>query len=242
MRPLVSVVVPAYNEQKRLPLCLDSLRRQTLSQTKFEIIVVDNLSTDNTVKIANKYHTRVVSENQKGVIFAKQRGFLSALGKYVAFLDADSIAPPDWLESLLAHLTRPGVVAATGPFVIIDGPTYHRRYVALVFKLVGFVYHFFGRILYVSGSNLAFRRSVAQKFGGLDTHKNMGEDEAGIKRKLLKHGQIIYDPAIVVRTSGRRASGGVANFLSQILFRYSLNYFTSQIFGRSIFPPFTDFR
>src|SRR4029077_2365310 len=98
-QPRVSVVVPAYNEEKNLPLALASLLNQELKD--FELIVVDNGSTDETPVIAKKLGARVIGENRRGVAHARQAGFLSSKGGIIATTDADTVVPPDWLSRIV---------------------------------------------------------------------------------------------------------------------------------------------
>ena len=93
--PLVSIVIPTYNSEKALPLCLESIKRQTY--TNIEVIVVDNFSTDRTVEIARGYGARVVQvrgERAKD----KNVGLKLARGKYVLFIDSDMELTPRVVE------------------------------------------------------------------------------------------------------------------------------------------------
>lgn len=93
--PLVSIIIPTYNSEKTLALCLESIRRQTYKN--IEVIVVDNYSKDRTVEIAKKYGARVVqirSERTK----AKNIGLRLARGKYVLFIDSDMELTPRVVE------------------------------------------------------------------------------------------------------------------------------------------------
>src|ERR1035437_9820650 len=87
----VSVVIPAYNEEKYIGACLDSLMDQ--KEKPDEIIVVNNNSTDNTAKIVKKYPVRLINEEQQGMIPARNRGFNEAKFEIIARTDADTILP-----------------------------------------------------------------------------------------------------------------------------------------------------
>ncbi len=94
-KPLVSIVIPTYNSEKTLPLCLASIKRQTYGN--IEVIVVDNFSTDRTVEIARSYGAKVIqvrSERAK----AKNIGLKHARGKYVLFIDSDMELTPRVVE------------------------------------------------------------------------------------------------------------------------------------------------
>ncbi len=241
MKPLISVVVPAYNEEKLLPGCLTSLQKQSFTKP-FEIVVVDNNSTDRTPTIARQFGVRVVTERNKGVIFAKQQGYLSSRGNFVVFVDADCIVPPTWLQNIISPFHDPTVVAVTGPYTIIDGPKFHQYYARFAQFITWICYRYWGKNLYLSGGNCAYRKTVLDKFHCFDVTKGVGEDEYGILSKVLKYGRVIYCPKTRILTSGRRASRGFFDFLSQMLVRYSLNFISLRTFGKAIFPPYSDFR
>ena len=90
--PHLSVVIPAYNEEQYLPACLRALRQQK-DAPPFEVIVVDNASTDSTACIAGQFGAHVVAEPRKGVARARQSGFEAARAPIVASTDADTIVP-----------------------------------------------------------------------------------------------------------------------------------------------------
>lgn len=92
----VSVVIPAYNEEKLLGRCLESLKNQVVQP--YEVIVVDNNSSDATSAIAKGYGASVVSEKRQGIAWARDAGFSKATGDIIARLDADCIAPPEWIR------------------------------------------------------------------------------------------------------------------------------------------------
>lgn len=108
----ISIVVPAYNEEKYILNSLRSLINQNLVNTiDYEIIVVDNNSEDNTYKVvkdfidkykknSNKISFELIRENKRGVVFARQAGFTASNSKNIATLDADCIASPLWLRTI----------------------------------------------------------------------------------------------------------------------------------------------
>lgn len=97
----VSIVIPAHNEERHLKACLEAIASQTLAP--LEVIVVDNNSTDNTVKIAKKFKfVRVVTEDQQGIVYARNAGFDQAKGDIIGRIDADIQLPQNWVE----HITN----------------------------------------------------------------------------------------------------------------------------------------
>lgn len=117
----ISVVVPARDEEDRLPRCLASLAAQT--RLPDEVVVVDNASGDATARLAAAAGARVVHEAERGIWPAAAAGYDAATGDVIARVDADTVLPPGWLarvETLLAE--DPGCAAVTGPGRFRLGP------------------------------------------------------------------------------------------------------------------------
>ena len=109
----VSLVIPVYNEESHLAACLDAIAAQTVQP--FEVIVVDNNSTDQTVAIAQRYpFVRLLHEKRQGVVFARDRGFTAARGDVIGRTDGDSILAPDWVAEIHRIFANPTVDAASG--------------------------------------------------------------------------------------------------------------------------------
>lgn len=114
-RKSVSIIVPAYNAQHTIGVCLESLLRQTFRAN--EIIVVDDGSQDCTAQVAASYQVRVVKRTvNAGPGVARNDGAAIAIGEVLAFIDADCAAPTDWLEKHMNALQPSSVVAATGGY------------------------------------------------------------------------------------------------------------------------------
>ncbi len=100
---MISVVIPALNEESSLPDCLESLKNQDY-KGEYEIIVADNGSTDNTAGIAKGFGAEVVfCRDKKSVFSARQAGANAARGDIIAQADADTVYPRDWLAKIANH-------------------------------------------------------------------------------------------------------------------------------------------
>lgn len=110
-KPRISLVLPAYNEAEHLRACLDAIAAQTVRP--YEVIVVDNNSTDNTAKIAREYPwVRLLSERRQGVVFARNRGFNAARGDIIGRIDVDTHIRPDWIASVQNIFSQDNEIAA----------------------------------------------------------------------------------------------------------------------------------
>jgi len=211
--PPISVVIPAYNEEKSLAKTLKSLARQTYKPK--EIIVVDNGSTDKTAQIAHKYGAKVIYEPQKSVAFARQKGFDAATGEIIATTDSDSIVPPDWLTTFVREFAKnPQLVVVSGMYDFYNGSPLLRTLTYL------FNYHMFALFGWYSGANMAVKKEAFIKVGGFNTSINLSED-SDLCQRLKKIGKVRRLAFFKVKTSARRF-----NQLGLIggLWDYSVNY------------------
>lgn len=97
--PYVSVIIPVFNDSAKLKICLQKLEIQTYSQELYEIIVVDNNSTENIREVATEFAgVKITIEQKQGSYAARNKGIAIAKGEIIAFTDSDCIPAPDWIE------------------------------------------------------------------------------------------------------------------------------------------------
>jgi glycosyltransferase involved in cell wall biosynthesis len=230
--PRFSVVIPAYNEADFLGSCLDSLLAQDF-RDPYEIIVVDNNSTDATAEVARSRGVTVVHEPKPGVCSARQRGTNAARGEIVVSTDADTTFGSDWLSRIdRAFRDDPARVAVAGPCRFADPPWWGRVYTAVLFAVVTLVARLTGRILYVTATNIAFRKS---EWPGYDTEATQGGDELGLLRRLRSRGPVVFVLSNPTFTSSRRLHRGLAyNVVVTCLYYYFLGYALNRLTGRRV--------
>jgi glycosyltransferase involved in cell wall biosynthesis len=113
--PFISIVIPVYNGVGTIQLCLGAIFRSDYPRERFEVIVVDNNSTDNTPEIASQYPVRLVYEREfQGPHAASNTGVREAQGEIVVFTDSDCVPDPEWLRALVEPFADPDVVAVGG--------------------------------------------------------------------------------------------------------------------------------
>lgn len=113
--PFVSVIIPVFNGEVGLACCLEALRNQSYPGDRFEVLVVDNGSSDNSVEVASGYSfVKVVSEPKPGSYAARNTGIAEARGEVLAFTDSDCIPRRDWLEIGVASLQEHQNVVIVG--------------------------------------------------------------------------------------------------------------------------------
>lgn len=107
-RPEVSIVIPAFNEEKNILKCIASFAKMK-PKVPIEIIVVNNNSTDHTQKILDKLLIKTIIETKIGTGNARESGQSMALGRYILSADADCIYPPEWVDAMYDKLIQKGV-------------------------------------------------------------------------------------------------------------------------------------
>jgi glycosyltransferase involved in cell wall biosynthesis len=198
----ISVVIPAFNEEKLLGKCLESLQKQ--SEKPFEIIVVDNNSTDKTVEIAKEFGAKIVTEKQQGISYARNAGFNAARGEIIARLDADTEAFPNWILRIRKDIETDDKDAITGPAYYAD-PSSKLRFS----HLVSAYYFQFLKLLYKNymffGPNMALKKALWEKVKNevcMDNTKVHEDFDLAIH--LWKYAKIEFDEDLRVITSPRR--------------------------------------
>ena len=231
----LSIVIPVYNEEDYLPACLEAIADQTVIPD--EVIVVDNNSTDLTVKIAQQYSfVKVIKEKRQGVFFATRRGFNAAKSDVICRIDADTLLPAEWIETVLAELSARDVAAVTGPVSYYDMPLPRSNYWfdhimrALTYRLA------YKNSPFLYGSNLAIRRRVWKKLAaGLCPQQDIHEDiDLAIHVKEAGH-EIVYTKAMLSGASGRRYNDGLKSFRDYIGM-YRRTYSGHGLYSLAIYP------
>lgn len=222
-----SIIIPAYNEEKYVGATILALQKQTIPRDEYEIIVVDNNSTDHTSEVAHQSGAdKVVMEMEKGTNMARGRGIREASGEILAFVDADSEPPIDWLEKIEHGLIKKRAAAISGPYD--HGFSGFKAFVDKLYT--GFLMPRLDRILYfifhrkagvLIGGNFAMWRSTLDKIGGLPKLAFWGDDCATAMLVSRHVGRVVFDPSLRIKSSPRRFEK--SGFLKPTL-RYMFTY------------------
>jgi len=198
----VSVVIPAYNEEKVIGRCLNALTNQTIKAD--EIILVDNNCVDRTVEIAQKYPVKVIKEKRQGISYARNAGFNLAKYEIIGRIDADTTVFPNWVEELKKGFKEPTTVAVTGqahfrglPFPTLTQATHTLFFYRLLSKFHGHYLTF--------GSNMGLRKSAWEKIKHqvIMNNREVHED-LDLAIWLAKIGRIKFMPSLLAGISNRR--------------------------------------
>jgi O-antigen biosynthesis protein len=195
--PRVSVVVCTYNGAQTLPDCLRGV--SALDYPDFEVIVVDDGSTDASSSIAAEYGARRIRTSNRGLANARNTGVEAATGEIVAYLDDDAYPDPHWLRYLAASLLGTKDVAVGGPNVAPEGAGTIRDCVA---NSPGGPIHVLvsdREAEHIPGCNVAFWKAPLEAIGGFDPQFRAAGDDVDICWRLREQGHTIgYSPAAMV--------------------------------------------
>jgi glycosyltransferase involved in cell wall biosynthesis len=252
--PDISVVVCTYNRGGLLIQTLTSLVNQSLQKSSYEVIVINNNSSDDTQAVAeqfskNHHNVKVVIEKQQGLSHARNRGLKEARGTYVAYIDDDAKASPDWCERIVHAFQNvsPAPAAVGGeihPFYESERPKWfsdeleirtwgdHPQFLKPPEAKNGF-----------SGSNMAFPKSILIEFYGFSTHFGMvgrmvrlSEDTELFNRIYPQKPWFWYDPAIrvyhLVPKRNMRISYRMKRSFKAGSARYQIEYEQSTLYTR----------
>ncbi|MEK6531623.1 MAG: glycosyltransferase family A protein [Deltaproteobacteria bacterium] len=185
---LFSVVVCTYNRAGLLSSCLDSLAGQSADPETFEVIIVDNNSTDKTPEVAKAYlerkNFRCIREEKQGLSHARNAGFTVAGGEYAAYIDDDARADKDWVREMTEFTKRrPDAVAFGGPyrhFSLAKLPEWCRE--SYFSWGLGDTERPLQASEWLNGTNMAYRRTILSGLNGFDAG-------LGMRRYSISYGE-----------------------------------------------------
>lgn len=226
-QPLISVIIPAFNEQEQLPYCLTSLTNQKTS-VPFEIIVVDNNSNDNTYKLAKSFRVNVLSEKNRGRSHARQTGAVTAKGKYLAYTEADCEVPNDWVQSVYDYYIKfPQMIGFSGSYTYKNSTLIMKKLAPLSLTLSSFLYKLIYGNHTFRGTNFSIQKEFFLKSGGFN-HLAVPFDDVELGLRAGRLGPIYFNPKITVLTSDRRIKNRFFTFCLEFIQAYSRIFILKQ--------------
>jgi GT2 family glycosyltransferase len=195
--PRISVIICTYNGSRTIGDCLDGLLR--LEYSNFEVVVVNDGSTDATAEIVDKYPVRLISTENRGLSSARNVGLEAATGEIVAYLDDDACPDPHWLTYLAATFIDTTHAAVGGSNIPPhgDGPI-----ADCIANAPGGPVHVLlsdQEAEHIPGCNMAFRKAALRAIGGFDPQFRIAGDDVDVCWRLQKQGSTVgFNPAAVV--------------------------------------------
>lgn len=239
----LSVIIPAYNEEKFISACLEHVQADILrcnDAGPIEVLVIDNASTDRTAEITETFTgVRVVRETQKGLTRARQRALNETQGEILAFVDADTHMPPGWIKRVLTvFAANPNVVCVSGPYIYYDAPLLNRIFVRIYWTLLAIPTYWITRYMVVGG-NFAAKKTALVEIGGFDTNIEFYGEDTNIARRLSAVGKVKFSMRLPMPTSSRRLH---AEGLWSTALRYVANFLSEVVLKRPVTRSYRDIR
>lgn len=195
----ISVIVPAYNSQAYVGKCLEALLAQTLNQKIYEVIVVDDGSTDKTADTVKSYPVKYVYQKNQGPATARNRGVKEAKGDIILFTDSDCVPTGNWIEEMIKPFKSPDIAAVKGAYLT------NQKEVVARLSQVEFEERFemlkkAESIDMVDTYSAGFRKAIFVQMGGFDTTFPVANNEdTDLSYRMSSHGyKMVFNPDAVV--------------------------------------------
>ncbi len=194
-----SIIIASYNEGKNLEKCLESLTQIRYPREAYEIIVVDNNSTDNTFEIVRQFpEVLYLKEGKQGASFARNKGISRAKGNIMVFLDADTAVTRNWLSAIIEPFEKKDIGAVGGAILPFNENNIFSQYLGVSLFLR---YPRYGKKREIRGfpsCNLAVQKEMIRRGFDTATFSTYGEDKDICYHILEKGFKVIFQPDAIV--------------------------------------------
>ena len=212
--PEISVVICAYNRAKLIQVSLNAFTKQTISSDRFEVIIIDNNSTDGTDKICKNFiasnpllNAKYFLETQQGLPSARNRGIKESAGKLIVFIDDDAEVAENYLEeAIIFFKTHTNISAMGGKIIPVyetgKEPEWLSKNLWRMFAITDYGNKIkkYPITKYPPGCSMAFRKEVFNTIGVFDTGLHMRCDDKYIFQRLKAHNKsFLYYPKFVLK-------------------------------------------
>jgi glycosyltransferase involved in cell wall biosynthesis len=198
---MISVIIPAYNAEKLILKCLKALENQTVLRTEYEILVVDDGSTDNTAEIVKSFEEiRLIQQKNQGPAAARNNGARQANGNIILFTDSDCIPAKNWIEEMICPFENDREVVGTKGTYRTDQKELTARFVQMEYEDKYDLLSKHKFIDFVDTYSAGFKKDIFLSFNGYDTSFPVAcaEDVELSFRMSEKRCKIIFNPKAVV--------------------------------------------
>ena len=238
----ISLIIPAYNEEKYIGDCLQSVL--LYGQKIFEVIVVNNGSTDKTTEIAEKFlgliqNLKIISEPKKGLPQARNRGIRESSGDIVAYIDADCRLRDSWCDEIINNFNlNNNLVALSGSYKYYD-LNFFSNIIARInwWIFTPMAYYLTGYIIIFG--NVAIRREFLLKIGGVREEVVFYGDDTDLAKRLHPHGKITYKMNFYLYSSSRRVK---KEGLFKLYIKYGINFLWEVLWNKPLTEKYIDVR
>jgi len=196
---MISVVIPVRDARALLERCLESLDRQTVDRSDYEVIVVDDGSTDGSAEVARKWGARVFRQEKKGAGAARNRGIQEAKGEVLLFLDADCEADGEWMARISEPIGKDATSGTVGRFTS-DQENWVARLIQIEIEGRYHQMSQYDRIDFVNTATCGFRRELLLNNHFDESFQKLEDVELSF-RIAQKGSRLVYVPGATVRHS-----------------------------------------
>lgn len=206
--PFVSIVVPVYNAKDTLRRTIGSVLNQDYPLERYEVIIVDDGSTDGSIELIRDLGIKLIKQNNQGAASARNTGISNTRGEIIIFLDSDCVVSNDWIRlHVREHRVNNAIGCIGGAFAFPKLTTCN------FFELCDYYSSWYEQnpkcppsfnYEYLPSTNISFRKAVLEKIGGFAANLKTGEDVEICQRIRNEGKQILFRPHIQIYHYGRR--------------------------------------
>jgi glycosyltransferase involved in cell wall biosynthesis len=247
-RPFVSVIIPVYNDVKRLKICLEALENQTYPRELYEVIVVNN-DPSQTIEpdVVNFNNVRLVYESYRSSYAARNKGVLNARGSVIAFTDSDCIPKSDWIEKGVTNLlNEPHCGMVAGRIEVFCSDPENPTAIELYEKITAFKQKMYvDRLKFGATANLFTFKNIINEVGPFNyTVLSSGDSEWGNRVFKAGYKQIYADDTCVLHPARKTARQRYNKRIRIIRGKYKLGTldFSLRLFVKRLFLPLIEAR
>lgn len=200
MRPMVSVIVPAYNAQRTVGSCLDALSAQDYPKERYEIIVVDDGSVDSTADVIRRYPVKYIYQTNSGPATARNAGAFASSGEVILFTDSDCVPDRNWISEMVRPFEDPAVAAVKGAYRT-EQKSIVARFAQLEFEERFELLKKASSIDMIDTYSAGFRAGLFRGMKGFDTSfPEANNEDTELSYRFAKAGhRMVFNPKAIVR-------------------------------------------
>jgi len=199
MNKRISIIIPSFNSAKEIKKCLESFKTQTVNGENYEVIVVDDGSSDGTKDVVNKYPVRYIYQQNSGPAAARNHGVNQAQGEIILFTDADCEPQPNWIEEMIKPLDDSHIIGVKGAYKT------HQKELVARFVQIEYEHKYermkkFRYIDFIDTYSAAYRRDIFLKYGGFDErYPRASVEDQEFSFRLFQDGyKMVFNPSAMV--------------------------------------------